>query len=123
MKTRSSTSFKKLTRRTFIKSSAALAMTTALSNSRVLGANERINIGIIGFGLIGRIHTRNFKDQPDATIIGVAETYRPRLDAAADLIGGSITPHSPFLRPLHNKKNHGHLLATPGHRACVIMMM
>src|SRR5258706_13350364 len=115
MKTRSSTSFKKLTRRNFIKTSAALAMTTALSNSRVLGANERINVGIIGFGLIGRIHTRSFKQQPDATIIGVAETYRPRLDAAADLIGGSTTPYSHFRRLLGNKTIEAVFVATPGH--------
>ena len=46
----------KTSRRKFLRNTAALAMTTALSNSRVLGANEKINVGIIGFGLIGRIH-------------------------------------------------------------------
>src|SRR5258706_15453133 len=113
----------KTTRRNFIKTSAALGVTTALSNSRVLGANERINVGIIGFGLIGRIHTRSFKQQRDASIIGIAETYRPRLDAAADLIGGSITRYSDFRRLLDNKSIDAVVLATPDHWHCLMTMM
>jgi hypothetical protein len=46
----------KLNRRTFIKAGAATALTAA-SWSRVYGANERIGIGMIGIGLMGRIHT------------------------------------------------------------------
>src|SRR2546423_11563776 len=113
----------KTTRRDFIRTSAAIAMSTALSNSRILGANEKINVGIIGFGLIGRIHTRNFKDQRDATIIGVAETYRPRLDAAADLIGGSVTRYSDFRRLLDNKSIDAGVVATPDHLHCLMTMM
>ena len=47
-------------RRDFIKRVAqatAVVSTSALSAQRVLGANERVNIGAIGFGLVGRIHT------------------------------------------------------------------
>jgi len=73
-----------LTRRSFIKSGTAAAALTAASWNRVLGANERVGIGVIGFGLVGRIHTRNFKAQPDAQVVAVSETFRPRMDAAAD---------------------------------------
>ena len=73
-----------LTRRTFIKAGTAAAALSAASWNRVLGANERVGIGVIGFGLVGRIHTRNFKAQPDAQVVAVAETYRPRMEAAAD---------------------------------------
>ena len=53
-----------LTRRAFMKTTvAATAGLSALSATRVLGANERIGVGIIGFGLIGRIHTRSFMAQ------------------------------------------------------------
>src|SRR5881227_4440 len=91
------------TRRHFIKTTAAVAAFTAASWDRVLGANERIGVGIIGFGLIGRIHTRNFKAQPEAQIVGVAETYRPRLEAAAELIGGNVAKYGDFRRLLENK--------------------
>jgi predicted dehydrogenase len=115
---------KKPTRRNFIKSSAAIALTTtALSTSRVLGANERINVGMIGYGLIGRIHTRNFKEQPDVNVAAVAETYRPRLDAAADLIGGDVTKYSDFRRMLDNKSIDAVVIATPDHWHALMTMM
>src|SRR5882672_7150089 len=79
---------RQLNRRRFIKTSAAAAAFTAASWSRVLGANERVGVGVIGFGLMGRIHTRNFKAQPGAQVVAIAETYRPRLAAGAALIGG-----------------------------------
>src|SRR4051812_32231327 len=123
MKTKNSTASKNFSRRNFLKSTAAVAMTTALSNSRVYSANNRVNIGLIGFGLIGRIHTRSFKDQSDASIVGVAETYRPRLDAAADLIGGSITRYQDFRRLLDNKSIDAVVVATPDHWHCLMTMM
>src|SRR5437899_980602 len=43
-----------VSRRAFVQSSAALL--TAATYSRVLGANERIGIGFIGYGLIGKRH-------------------------------------------------------------------
>src|SRR2546429_2732598 len=79
-----------LTRRSFIKSGTAAAALTAASWNRVLGANERVGIGVIGFGLVGRIHTRNFKAQPDAQVVAVAETYHPRMEAAVPLLGGHV---------------------------------
>jgi len=114
----------KSTRRHFLKSSAALAMTTALSNSRVFGANERVNLGIIGFGLIGRIHSRNFKEQPDVQIAALAETYQPRLAAGAELIDNpSLQKSSDFRRLLDNKSIDAILVATPDHWHCLMTMM
>jgi predicted dehydrogenase len=124
MTSKNSKHFRKLSRRQFLKTTAAATLaTTALSNSRVFGAGERLNIGLIGFGLIGRIHARSFKDQRDCTIAAVAETYRPRLDAAADFIGGSITRYSDFRRLLDNKNIDAVVVATPDHWHCLMTMM
>src|SRR6185436_16790592 len=65
-------------RREFIKRIAqttAVVSTTALSTSRVLGANERVGIGVIGCGLIGRIHTRSFVSLPAAQVVAMPDHW------------------------------------------------
>lgn len=111
-----------LSRRRFLKSGAVAAFTAA-SWSRVLGANERIGVGAIGVGLIGRIHLRNFHAQPDARVVAVAETYRPRLDAAAELAGGSATKYGDFRRLLEDKTVDAVVVATPDHWHALVTMM
>src|SRR6266571_1850927 len=124
MKTTKSTRSQNLSRRKFLKSTAALAITTALSNSRVYSANNRINLGIIGFGLIGRIHTRSFKDQPDVQIAALAETYKPRMQAGAQLIDNpTLQKYSDFRKLLDNKSIDAILIATPDHWHCLMTMM
>ena len=43
-------------RRTFLKSVAATSVATAVSNRRIIGANDRVRVGFIGIGLIGTRH-------------------------------------------------------------------
>src|SRR5690242_3185139 len=111
-----------LTRRRFIKSGAAAAITAASWN-RVLGANERVNVGVIGFGLIGRIHTRNFKAQPDAQVVAVAEAYGPRMEAAAGLVGGGVAKYRDFRKLLDDKNIDAVVVATPDHWHALMTML
>jgi predicted dehydrogenase len=110
-----------VTRRTFIGGTAAGLV--ALSAGRVLGANERVRVGIIGYGLIGRIHTRSFMSHPDVQIAAVAETYQPRLDAAAELIGGDVAKYRDFRRMLDDKSIDAVVVATPDHWHALLPMM
>lgn len=111
-----------VTRRGFLRAAAFTAFSAASWN-RVLGANERIRVGIIGFGLMGRLHTQSFKEQPDVDIVGVAETYQPRMDAAAELIGGKVARHRDFRRLLDDKDVDAVVVATPDHWHALITMM
>lgn len=111
-----------LTRRGFLQAGTATVLTVASWN-RVLGANERIGIGIIGFGLVGRIHTRNFHAQPDARVVGVAETYGPRLEAAAALVGEPVARFTDFRRLLERKEVDAVVVATPDHWHALMTML
>jgi predicted dehydrogenase len=113
-------------RRDFIKRVAqatAVASTSALSAQRVLGANERVNIGAIGFGLVGRIHTRNFHALPDARVVAVADPYQPRLDAAGMVVGGEAKLHRDFRRVLDDKNVDAVMIAAPDHWHALLTMM
>src|SRR5687768_1616675 len=115
-----------ITRRRFVTRSVvagAVIATTALSRSKVLGANERVNVGIIGFGLIGRIHTRSFMSLADAEVTAVAETYRPRLDAGGETIGSRAKKHADFRKMLDDRSVDAVVVATPDHWHALQTMM
>lgn len=121
MNSRDRSTDRRTSRRAFVR--AAGVGLAALSASRVLGANERIRVGLIGFGLIGRIHTRSFLSQPDVSIVGVCETYEPRLDAAAEMIGSDVAKYRDFRKLLDNKNIDAVVVATPDHWHALITMM
>ena len=80
-------------------------------------------MGVIGFGLIGRIHTRNLKDMPGVTVAAVCDVYQPRLDAAATLAGGGVQKHRDFRKVLDSRDVDGVWVTTPDHWHALLSMM
>ena len=111
------------TRRKFLKATATTIGMTALSASRVLGANERVNVGMIGFGLIGRIHTNSFKEQADVEVRGVSDAYAPRMDECAGMIGSRCAKFGDFRLMLESKELDAVVVATPDHWHALMTMM
>src|SRR5262245_10692510 len=115
-----------LSRREFVRSTALATSTLALSAksyAAVVGANDRVNIGAIGFGLVGRIHTRNFQALSDARVVAVADTYQPRLEAARMMLGSAAKLHRDFRRVLEDKTVDAVVVATPDHWHALMTMM
>lgn len=110
-----------VTRRTFVKT-AAVGL-TALSASRVLGANERVNVGLIGFGLIGRFHLAALKEQPDVQVTAVCDVHGGRAEAAAAMAGTQPARHRDFRKLLEDKNVDAVYVATPDHWHALMTMM
>jgi predicted dehydrogenase len=109
-------------RRAFLGGGAALAFSAA-SYRRVPGANDRVGLGFIGFGLIGKRHVLDFREQPGVALVAVAETHRGRLDEAAATIGGSPRTHGDFRRLLDDKAVDAVVVSTPDHWHALMTMM
>lgn len=115
-----------MNRRTFLRHCAvagAIPAFTAKSYSRVAGANERVRLGLIGFGLIGRLHARSFQQAKDAQVAGVSDCYRPRMDACVEMIGRDCTPTPDFRRLLDRKDIDAVVVATGDHWHALLTMM
>src|SRR5262245_16182835 len=103
-----------LTRRGFVQGGTA-ALLTAASYQRVLGANDRVGVGFIGYGLIGKRHALDFQAEKDAALVAVAEAHRGRRDEAVGLIGGACQGYSDFRKLLESKDVQAVVVSTPDH--------
>src|SRR6185437_7567569 len=111
-----------LRRRTFLQGTAATVLTAA-SYQRVHGANERLGIGFIGYGLIGKRHVLDFKEQPDVEPIAVAEVHAGRLDEAKTFLGGSVRGHGDFRKLLDDRHIDAVVISTPDHWHALMTML
>lgn len=106
------------TRRKF----AASAL-SAVSYSRVMGANDRVGVGFIGFGLIGAQHVFDFKNQSDVDMVAMSDCYQPRLDEGTAACGGRAKPYRDFRKMLEDKDVEAVVVSTPDHWHAMHTMM
>jgi predicted dehydrogenase len=105
-------------RREFIKQIAgtgAIASATALSASRILGANERINVGLIGYGGRGRYDSGLMRQIPNVDFTAVCDVYQPHAAAARAWAGPQCRAYGDFRKLLEQKDVDAVLIATPDH--------
>src|SRR6266566_3153379 len=102
------------TRRLFLQSAGAAAL-TASSYARVYGANDRVGVGFIGYGLIGKRHVIDIQGQPDVDCVAVAEVHHGRLAEATARLGPRATGASDFRRVLDDKAIQAVVVSTPDH--------
>jgi predicted dehydrogenase len=108
-------------RRDFIKvtgATAGVAALSAASYAAVPGANDRINVGIIGPGGMGSNHIRTLVKQNDVRIIHVCDVDRDRLANAAKNAtqdGRAPATATDMRRLLENKDLTAVFIATPDH--------
>lgn len=100
-----------------------LAATTALGAARVWGANDRVQVGFIGYGLIGAQHVHDFKNQKDVDLAAMAETYQPRLEEGVQACGGKARPYSDFRKLIEDKELQAVVVSTPDHWHALMTIM
>jgi len=113
-------------RRSFLGRSILASTATALSAvtyRRVHGANERIGIGFIGYGLIGKRHVDDFMREADVDPIAVAEVHRGRLEEGRAVLGSQSTGYGDFRRLLDNRRVDAVVVSTPDHWHALMTML
>jgi len=80
------------TRRDFLKQTAlGTAAFLAYPQSRVLGANDRVRVGMIGVGNRGQDLLDEVKAVPNVQLVAMADVYRGRFDEAKKMAPGILT--------------------------------
>src|SRR6266446_267869 len=98
----SSMSRTSLSRRSFLAATAASALTLPAS-AQPVGANERINIGLIGTGGRCRHLMTALARVPNTRMMALCDVYEPNLDEARKLTDPKITTYRDYRRLLENK--------------------
>ena len=99
-------------RRDFVRSAAAMA---AASYQRVMGANDRLGLALIGSGRQGMADWKWFLAHPEVNPVAVADVYQPNLERGVGATEGRATGYKDFRRLLEHKGIDAVVVATPDH--------
>jgi predicted dehydrogenase len=108
-----------ISRRRFLVGAAAAGAACSLFPSRAVGANDRVNIGIIGLGGKGGAHLKDFGSIPNVGIIAVCDADKNRMNEA----GENVAKHQDLRRLLEMKDVDAVVIATPDHWHCLAAIM
>jgi predicted dehydrogenase len=105
-------------RRRFVRNAGGIGLgaITASSYTRILGANDRIQLGIIGSGGRGRSVMNSFNRFPEmAEFVAVCDVYEPNQNQALKLARPGVKATYEYRELLANKDIVAILNATPDH--------
>ena len=92
------------------------------STGNVLGANERIRLGVIGMGRQGTDDMQNFMKH-GVEVAAVCDVFQPQLDKGLAAAGGKAKAFKDFRQVLDDKDIDVILVATPDHWHPLPMVM
>jgi len=99
---------------------ALFASTAAVSVSRVLGASDRVRLGIVGAGGRGSYLMGEANKCPGIQWVAVCDAWDQRRDKAAQTAGGSVDKIADYRRLLDRKDIDGVIVATWDNNHCQV---
>ncbi len=104
-------------RREFLYGAGAAAL--SIGARRILGANDRIHVAIVGLGGRGRAHLGYYMAIPAAQIVAVCDVDQAAQERAVAMVekktGAKPAVYTDFRKLLEDKEVHAVSIATPNH--------
>ena len=110
------------TRRTFLTAAGATTLTAA-AYARIPGANDRVGVGVVGYGLIGKTHVGTFRKLDDVDVVAVCDCHRGRVAEGVEAAGAKATGYADFRKLLDDKAVTAVIVATPDHWHTLVAML
>jgi predicted dehydrogenase len=115
-------SMQSFTRRKFVKTTSAAAFGTPLilKSSLIKGtgrtaASDKINLGIIGCGGLGKANLFAAAEHPDVVVTAACDVWKERLDPVVEKYKASCTGYIDYRELLQDKGLDAVIIATPAH--------
>ncbi len=106
-------------RREFLRVSGAAAAALSIGKSRILGANDRVRLAIIGLGGRGSDHVRSYLGIPSCDIVGLVDVNQEALERNTAVVerAGRAKPtgFSDMRKAFDDKEIDAVSMATPNH--------
>ena len=110
------------TRRKFVKTTAAAAIGTPLilkssliKGAGISAASDKINLGIIGCGGLGKANLFAAAEHPDIVVTAACDVWKERLDPVVEKYKTTCTAYTDFRELLQHKGLDAVIIATPAH--------
>jgi predicted dehydrogenase len=104
-----------ISRRDFAKTAAAATVSTALSQARIIGANDRVRVGFIALGNRGDQVLDAFLTHKDCEVTTICDIHQPYLNFASKKIGTSPKQFKDYRKVLDQKDLDAVAICTPDH--------
>jgi predicted dehydrogenase len=104
-----------MNRRQFLTRASAAAAGTALSARRVSGANDRVNVAIVGCGSRGRLLAGLVNQTPGAAVAALCDVYEAQSAALREKTGADTRVFQDFRRVLDRSDVDAVVVSTPDH--------
>lgn len=82
---------------------------------RTPAANDKIGIGLIGCGGMGRVDLADFQSNTDVDIVAVCDVYEPNANRAAQMTSGRAKIFCDYRNLLDDRSIDAVVIATPDH--------
>ncbi len=102
---------------------AGVAMYGLSRSTGMLGANDKVTVGVIGTGRMGMDNLEDFAKQPEVEIAAVCDVYQPNLDQAFKATNGKAKTCKDFREILDRKDIDAVVVAAPDHWHALPMVL
>lgn len=110
-----------ISRRSFIKTTgtaaiaAPIIMQSSIIEGKSIPPSDRINLGIIGCGGLGKVNLNNCAAQPNVVVSAACDVWKDRLDPVVEKFKTTCTGYTDFREMLRHKDLDAVIIATPAH--------
>jgi predicted dehydrogenase len=116
-----------INRRDFIKRAGLAGATASVMASgvaaRPVSPSDKVVVGVLGTGLMGRGNMTNFLSHPDVEIAAICDVYEPNLAKGVQITGGKAKTYKDFREILDRKDIDAVVVAAPDHWHALQMVL